>query len=69
MASGNLWGEKLHQMENPWNQWQECGMKWPSQQMGNASETHANLKDELQTYNCVIPYGEWDGGDLILWPI
>jgi hypothetical protein len=38
-------------------------------QVGNASETHQDWKDDGQTYNCVIPYGEWSGGDLILWPL
>ncbi len=38
-------------------------------QVGNASTTHQDWKDGQQTYNCVIPYGEWSGGDLILWPL
>ncbi len=29
--------------------------------------THLDKKDDYGTYNCVIPFGNYEGGDLVLW--
>ena len=38
----------------------------------NQTNTVAVYRDERDTkrgFNCVVPYGEWEGGDLLLWEI
>ena len=30
---------------------------------------HRDERDTKKGFNCVVPYGEWEGGDLLLWEI
>ena len=32
-------------------------------------KTHVNWKDTKSVFNCLIPWGNWTGGDLVLWPL
>ena len=38
-------------------------------QVGNASSKHIDWKDNRTSYNCIVPWGTWGGGDLVLWPL
>src|SRR5437588_1593070 len=38
-------------------------------QVGSSSEKHQDWKDNKTSYNCVVPWGSWGGGDFVLWPL
>jgi len=38
-------------------------------QVRDASKVHLDWKDNKSTFNCVVPWGSWKGGDMILWPL
>ena len=40
-----------------------------SNQVGNSSNKHVDWKDAKTSYNCIIPWGAWGGGDIVLWPL
>lgn len=40
-----------------------------SNQVGNSSYKHQDWKDNKASYNCLVPWGSWGGGDLVLWPL
>ena len=40
-----------------------------NQNQTNSGEVHRDERDAKRGFNCVVPYGEWEGGDLLLWEI
>ena len=40
-----------------------------NQNQRTSGGAHRDERDTKKGYNCVVPYGEWDGGDLLLWEI
>lgn len=38
-------------------------------QVGDPVDRHLDWKDNKPSYNCLIPWGSWSGGDLVLWPL
>lgn len=40
-----------------------------NQNQRQAGEPHRDMEDASHGYNCVIPYGDWVGGDLVLWEL
>ena len=40
-----------------------------NQNQTNSGGVHRDERDVKRGFNCVVPYGEWEGGDLLLWEI
>ena len=40
-----------------------------NQNQSTSGTAHRDLRDTKDGFNCVIPYGDWEGGDLLLWEI
>ena len=40
-----------------------------NQNQTNSGGVHRDEMDAKRELNCVVPYGEWEGGDLLLWEI
>ena len=34
-----------------------------------SGKLHKDYADAKEAYNCIIPYGDWQGGEVILWDL
>ena len=51
----------------------KLGELWPALAINegqtDAGGVHKDYKDHKDSFNCVIPYGDWEGGDVLLWDL
>ena len=40
-----------------------------NQNQTNSDGTHRDKRDTKRGFNCVVPYGKWEGGYLLLWEL
>ena len=38
-----------------------------NQNQDSSGGAHRDMRDTRAGFNCVVPYGDWEGGDLLLW--
>lgn len=53
----------LHKLAGAW-----CGLVI-NQDQTRGGVPHRDWEDVKKGYNCVVPYGDWEGGDLLLWEL
>ena len=44
-------------------------MAWLSMKDKPRVENHKDYANSKEAYNCVIPYGDWEGGGVIIWDL
>ena len=71
----NDFKEKMAEVDGPdGNPLQPAAGVWHAlavnlNQVGVGVKTHVDWKDTKSVFNCLIPWGNWTGGDLVLWPL
>ena len=58
--------EKHNQLQKVARVWSGFGI---NQNQTNSGVVHSDERDAKRRFNCVVPYGEWEEGDLLLWEI